>query len=926
MHTDLAEANSNKRRKLSDEQDRNTAAVAARLFRCGDCDKAYTRIDHLARHVRQHTQERPYQCQVCNKSFARPDLLRRHLTIHNSPRPRAPARTDSEASPRVVRACETCAAIHLKCDNEKPCSRCRSKDIECQYPSNVLSQAELVAQNLLQLSQTIVPRSINAESVSDQLQPSQASPVPYDIGEETTAEQTAGEDVHVRFEEHTTSIPAPVPSTYHDSQHVEPELLQSGMLDTSSLDWLGLSVQGYGDATSNDLRDFLMEVMAGNESLQLPGNSNTLSGTWTPRNIFDMSADKEFELNELDLSFLDAYNHQNPFAKSPEELSPLSYDRSSELHPASGSLHNRPSTWRFHPVHSDNVPNNLSLTEKLPERRLAVGSRVIPEALSYTVRDQILALMISVNASALPVLSLPSVELLDSLLQYFLSTDARARAVFHTPTFRPSQKLPVLIVAMIAAGAVQAPDAALRKFGLVLQEGVRAAIANEIEKDNTMIRNPQLMQAYFLNIHIGLWSGSSRKMEIAESFVQPLATMMRRGGFFGRLQENVVPSANDEGQDLEDKWLLWVDLESRRRLAFTLLRHDSQASISLFTNPNISYAELALPLPHHQALWHASSAIKWRDLYVAREKEGLSPTTIPPSILDVLQNLENFVPGTAKFDCSIATEALISAAWGLVREYRQHSSISQIGTPQWSSGIMLLSSRLVELKGLLDCIRMGLHETRTASSSFVFLEVLSMHLQMPLETVHLFAGIEGSEEAKRVYPDLREWVKTNAAREAVWHAGSILHYAMRIRDISGFTAVAVYQAALALWTYGVISNASLSRPARDDVLAQTSPSAQGDMQMVVLNDVAQSLATQRFITLNRGVPVIKSSSIDKSTPNTPLGPVKSAPLSDPGAVMAVIMNILITNTQQERPLLVNNLLDLIARLRATVSSPQAMLE
>ncbi|EMD91238.1 hypothetical protein COCC4DRAFT_119352, partial [Bipolaris maydis ATCC 48331] len=52
------------------------------LFQCTICSQTYSRVDHLARHVRSHTQEKPYRCEICNKSFSRVDLLRRHGLVH----------------------------------------------------------------------------------------------------------------------------------------------------------------------------------------------------------------------------------------------------------------------------------------------------------------------------------------------------------------------------------------------------------------------------------------------------------------------------------------------------------------------------------------------------------------------------------------------------------------------------------------------------------------------------------------------------------------------------------------------------------------------------------------------------------------------------------------------------------------------------
>lgn len=154
-------------------------ADKTRLYSCGKCSKSYARLDHLSRHVRMHTQEKPYQCQgenaspilpacapdlfrrhdgiypieaclqhqhaertdpsrstVCTKAFARADLLKRHSLGHN--------KDDQQSKPsivqhsRVSQACEACAGLHLKCEEEKPCKRCSKKGIKCNYTSNYL--------------------------------------------------------------------------------------------------------------------------------------------------------------------------------------------------------------------------------------------------------------------------------------------------------------------------------------------------------------------------------------------------------------------------------------------------------------------------------------------------------------------------------------------------------------------------------------------------------------------------------------------------------------------------------------------------------------------------------------------------------------------------------------------------------------------
>ena len=47
----------------------------------------------------------------------------------------------------------------------------------------------------------------------------------------------------------------------------------------------------------------------------------------------------------------------------------------------------------------------------------------------------------------------------------------------------------------------------------------------QFENSNSRTRDLEALQAYMIDLDLGLWSGFKRKMEIAESFLQPLMTV-----------------------------------------------------------------------------------------------------------------------------------------------------------------------------------------------------------------------------------------------------------------------------------------------------------------------------------------------------------------------------------------------------------------
>ncbi len=102
-------------------------------FDCPYCGDPFTRREHMERHIRSHTQERPFICSICSKTFARKDLLTRHSKNHTKSKSNNSCPTSS-LEPRCKAACKNCAKLKQRCthsQSELQCDNCIKKNIEC---------------------------------------------------------------------------------------------------------------------------------------------------------------------------------------------------------------------------------------------------------------------------------------------------------------------------------------------------------------------------------------------------------------------------------------------------------------------------------------------------------------------------------------------------------------------------------------------------------------------------------------------------------------------------------------------------------------------------------------------------------------------------------------------------------------------------
>ncbi|KAI9365152.1 hypothetical protein BD770DRAFT_313018, partial [Pilaira anomala] len=75
---------SNSSNTNTDDDSNMINSPSNRFFNCplSTCGKLFKRLEHMKRHLRTHTMERPYLCDLCGKRFSRSDNLAQHKKTH----------------------------------------------------------------------------------------------------------------------------------------------------------------------------------------------------------------------------------------------------------------------------------------------------------------------------------------------------------------------------------------------------------------------------------------------------------------------------------------------------------------------------------------------------------------------------------------------------------------------------------------------------------------------------------------------------------------------------------------------------------------------------------------------------------------------------------------------------------------------------
>jgi hypothetical protein len=166
---------------------------------------------------------------------------------------------------------------------------------------------------------------------------------------------------------------------------------------------------------------------------------------------------------------------------------------------------------------------------------------------------------------------------------------------------------PVLYLAISSIGAMYGGSKASH-FGVLLHEALREMLCEPLlssdESDSSLL---SLAQARLLTQVAALYFGQKRAFSAAQHLGSVLVAQTRRMDLYStsRHQRELshVPTSTQESPE-NSRWLArWLLSESRKRLAYGILRAEVYTSVLLNARPMLCAEEIALELPCSNYLW-----------------------------------------------------------------------------------------------------------------------------------------------------------------------------------------------------------------------------------------------------------------------------------------------------------------------------------
>lgn len=170
----------------------------------------------------------------------------------------------------------------------------------------------------------------------------------------------------------------------------------------------------------------------------------------------------------------------------------------------------------------------------------------------------------------------------------------------------------LLVLMMIAQGAMNIPSNEARSLTGGLTEACRISLFDLIEKNVIMSGDPIVLHAALLFTVQAAWSGDKWQMDIAMGQRGMYFAMLRHSGVL-ELRANAPHPVQHPNTD--HLWSEWIQKEARSRLVYSWVMIDQDMALFHDMAPLFTVTEFGTPMPDADRLWHAKSAAEWSTIF-----------------------------------------------------------------------------------------------------------------------------------------------------------------------------------------------------------------------------------------------------------------------------------------------------------------------
>ncbi|KAK2861212.1 hypothetical protein FQN49_004432 [Arthroderma sp. PD_2] len=281
-------------------------------------------------------------------------------------------------------------------------------------------------------------------------------------------------------------------------------------------------------------------------------------------------------------------------------------------------------------------------------------------------------------------------------------------AILHRPTFAPDKTPNLLLLAVMAIGAVTLDNNRSQHFTDMASELANFICVHlrwELFMDPDF-RPPAKLWVFQTLLLLETYEKmySTRELhERAHIHHDTTLTLMRRGSsLIGRTAFNSPPSPSDARQrsgapsssnsepgHVNESWLRWIKSEGTRRVAFAAFVLDSTHATMFGHSVKMAAHEMRLPLPCDEALWSATCPAEVARVQLSLNANGFKPIMF----LDGLKKTLSGEPvRTNAFGRTIIMAGLLSVSWHMNQRDLQVNSLGVSQVPgfreKWRSSML----------------------------------------------------------------------------------------------------------------------------------------------------------------------------------------------------------------------------------------------